>query len=205
MRFKATLLAGLGFAAIVSIALAQQPGVNSNLAAVYAIPLDSTKWTYAASVTGLSPQAGATDIMTICGSATRVIRVTKAVFSGRATTVAPVDVQFLRRSTANTGGTSSAVTPANMDSANPAVSASVLTFTVNPTLGTTQGNVIDSRQVYLGNLTTSLGTALPQVSFGDRPAQAVVLRGIAQCFAINMAGGTFGANAIDAGFEWTEE
>lgn len=204
MKFKSTLLLGLGFAAIVGVALAQQPGINSNLNTVFTIPLDGTKSTYSAAVVGLSPNIVATDIAYICGSATRTVRVTRFGMSGRATAVQSIDVTLVKRSTANSGGTCTAATKVPNDSSYVAGTATVSTCTANPVLGTTVGNVV-SQQLQLGNLTTGVGGVPIAFHFGNRPATAVVLRGAAQCLGVNLNAGSAGGNSLQLGFEWTEE
>jgi hypothetical protein len=165
--------------------------------------VDGFKASYAASVTGLVVAASATDIFTIIGSATKTVRITRLRISGIKTTAgAAVDIQLIKRSTADTGGTSTAPTIVPYDSANAAATAVVAAYTANPTLGTAVGTlIVDSIFVPLA---TASGTAMDYI-FGNRPSQAIVLRGVAQQLAVNLNGVTVGGGAFDIWCEFSEE
>lgn len=194
-------------------AFAQSPGVSSNLPTTWNIPLDSIKRTYGIGFTGLVAAAGATDIMQICGSATSLVKVTRMKVSGRATAAAGMDVQIVKRSAANTGGTINAsapwsgtfVTGFNYDTGDSAGTAITATWTANPTLGTSVG-VIDSAQVALSVAATTVGGPITSFDFGNpRVAKAVTLRGAAQCLSMNLNASTYAGNLLDVSMEWTEE
>src|SRR6266853_6038623 len=67
------------------------------------IPLDGTRATYSSAIVGLLSGALATDILTITGSATKTIKITKIGVSGTQTTLGDVNLLFIKRSTANSG------------------------------------------------------------------------------------------------------
>ncbi|SRR6266403_800208 len=170
-------------------------GVNGGLANS---PLDGSKATYSASVTGLVGLAG--DIFILNGSTTKTIRVTHVEFSGIATAAADMDVSLIKRSTADTAGTAAAATP--HDSASAAASAVAQSYTAAPTPGTTVGTAVRVAKV-------EIATAAAQAQFivwdfGNRPSQAVVLRGVAQGLAMNVSATQLGA-LYDISYEWTEE
>ena len=159
--------------------------------------------TYSATVAGLALAATATDIFTLTGSATKTIRITKVSFNAIETTAAQIAVVLLRRSTANTLGTSTAQTATSYDSTNAAATATVLAYTANPTTGTLVGNLFTQRVFVPGAATASDAQGL-QLSFGDFGQQGVVLRGITQVFAINLVGVTVVGGSANATIEWNE-
>lgn len=167
--------------------------------------VDGAKATYSAGITGLVSAASATDLFTVTGSATKTVRITRLEISGEATTAAPVQIVLLKRSTANTLGTSSAPTLAPHDSANVAATATVLAYTANPTTGTLVAN-LKTEYVYLSAPGTSTGG--PEkifFNFGDRPEQCPVLRGINEVYAVNLNGVTITGGAFDINVTLTEE
>src|SRR6266571_2441944 len=177
-----------------------------------AAPIDGQRATYSAAKVGLVPGSSATDIFTITGSASKTIRVTRIEIVGTTTsaTAAALDVLLLKRSTANTGGTSTgSPTAVPHDSLSAAASATVLSYTAVPTTGTLVGTAIRNQKLML-TLATYTATDFPPVApviwdFGSRPAQAIVLRGIAEVLAINLNTTTPTATAsFDIAIEWTE-
>jgi hypothetical protein len=173
-------------------------------------PEDGSKATYSAAMQALVPVTGCTDLFTITGSATKTIRVTKIGLVGTTiTTPITVEIQLIKRSTANTAGTSSA--PTNRiayDSTNPSVTATVLGYTANPTLGTVAGILSAEKVVFTIPSTATMlqGADRWWKDFGTRPAQAIVLRGTGEVLAINLVGTTLGtACSCDCFVEWTEE
>ncbi|HEX3640111.1 MAG TPA: hypothetical protein VHV10_02350 [Ktedonobacteraceae bacterium] len=178
----------------------QQP-LDSNYRPI-AGPSDGQKPTYIASITGLVVAASATDIFTVTpGSAP--VRITRLRISGTKTTAgADVDIQLIKRSAADTGGTSTAPTKVAYDSADTASTAAIAAYTVNPTgLGTAIGTLtVDS--VFVGLATAQTG--ILDHRFGDRPAKAVVLRGT-ETLAVNLNGVTVGGGAFDISVEYTED
>jgi hypothetical protein len=168
-------------------------------------PIDGLKATYAVSKVGLACAASAHDVLTLTGSATKTIKITRVQISGTvATTANDSDVVLLKRKTANTGGTSSAPTITPYDSNSAAATATALAYTVDPTAGTLIGNI---RAVSL-YLPVTGSTGVPMLyseSFGDRPEQAVVLRGVNEVFAVNLNAANAASTALDITIEFTEE
>lgn len=164
---------------------------------------DGLKATYAASVTALAPVASATDIFTITGSTTKIVRITRLRISGIKTTAgADVDIQLIKRSTANTAGTSTTPTIIPYDSTSNAATAVINAYTANPTVGTAVGTLaVDSLWVAL----TTAQTGILEHNFGNRPAQAIVLRSNAEVLAVNLNGVTVGGGAFDIWCEFSEE
>jgi hypothetical protein len=213
------LLLALGIALGLSApALAQQPGVNSNLNTVFTLPLDSIKRTYSQAMANLVVASSPTTWWQICGSATSTVRVTRLTIAGRQTTAAHADIQLIKTSTAATGGTiasgqpfaGAAVVGVPYDSNFAAGTATVTAWTANPTVGTpvvTSAGWVWAGQVFMGNLTTTAASPEVIIDEGNHPGSAVVLRGVAQCLAISSAVGTGpgSGNLMDVTEEWTEE
>lgn len=217
---KILLLTGtvLGLLGLGCLALAQSPGVNSNIPQTWTIPTDSIKRTYSQAMSNLVVAGSATTWWQLCGSATSTVRVNRITIAGRATAVAAADVQLIKTSTAASGGTiasgqpfnSAAVIGVPYDTNFAAGTALVTAWTANPTVGTpvvASAGWVYSGQYFQGNLTTGLGSIPLVINFGDHPASTVVLRGAAQCLAISSAVGTGpgSGNLTDVTEEWTEE
>lgn len=178
--------------------------LSSTTDSVLDIPSDGAKTTYSASAVGFVPPAAATDVFSITGSGTKTIRVTRLEIDGTTTSGSGIslNLQLVKRSTANSGGTSSSVTAASHDSANAAATATVLSYTANPTLGTLVGVVRTARFSFVTVGTDTLGE---DWDFGTRPSQAIVLRGTSQVLAVNFGGVTITGPVVDITVEWTEE
>jgi hypothetical protein len=146
--------------------------------------------------------ATATDIATITGSSTKTIYIQHIIISGIQTTTGTADISFIKRSTVDTGGTSTAQAIAPHDSANAAATATVLAYTANPAaLGTAVGNV---RRIHLPVSSAAAGgSATALFDFGDT-GQALILRGVAQQLAINLNGATLAGGAFNINIEWYE-
>lgn len=183
--------------------------VNSD-GTINAKPSDGAKTTYAASQLLFTPAATPTDVFTITGSATKAVRITRIEVTGLATTAGTVDVALVMRSTANSGGTSTGSPSAiPYDSNSAAASATVLAYTANPTLGTAIGaattGYIRAQRAFLNVAATGASEHI-NFDFGNRPSQAVVLRGITQVLAVNLNGNTLPTGTkLSISVEWTEE
>lgn len=181
---------------------------------VASMPIDSVKWTYSASKNGIVPGTSATDIFTITGSASKIIRVLYVEIwaTSTAATAAAIDVLLIKRNVADTGGTTTgSPTPTPHDINAPAVSATVLIYTSTPPTATgAQGTAIRSAKL-IPALATYTATDFPVPVpliwyFGNRPGQGIVLRGIADVLAVNLNGVTPPAGPLfNISMEWTEE
>lgn len=163
------------------------------------------KASYSASATALAPAATATDIFEIKGSATKTVRITRIQITGVATAAGTYDVQVVKRSTANTGGTSTAPTAVPHDSADAAATAALKAYTANPTLGTAVGTM-RAQKATVGTAATSAVPCVPVVlEFGKDNVRACVLRGIAESLCVNLNGVTITGGLLDVDCSWTEE
>jgi hypothetical protein len=138
----------------------------------------------------------------LVGSATKVIRITRVVFSGYATAAGSTSVGC-QISTPYTGGTSSTTGTqiGPFDSASAAATATRLVYTVAPTGGgSPQSYPITFNYTFAAVATGNIYTW----DFGNRAAGCPVLRGTSQIFAlfISVAPATC---TYTCEFEWTEE
>lgn len=158
---------------------------------------------YAATIIGLVPlAAGATDLFTITGSATKIIKVLALHIAGNATTATTVSTSLVKRSTANTGGTSSVPTTVPHDSNNAAGTATVLAYTANPTaLGASVG-MLDAFRLDLPTVASATNGQLDE-NFDD--GQPFTLRGTSQVLAINFNSTAIAGGSVNISIHWTEE
>lgn len=157
--------------------------------------------TYAASKQGLVPAASPTDIAVLPGNATNTVIITLVSLSCTQTTAGIVDVQLIKRSAADTSGTSSNTTVVPLDSGNAAAVSVPITYTANPSVGASVGNV-DVQKVGM----MAPATASPNDFYFWKPTmgQSVVLRGTAQQLAVNLNGVTLTGGSCDVTFQWIE-
>jgi hypothetical protein len=170
---------------------------------------DPNRISYSATKQGLAVAASATDIATLTGSATKMVRVTHVEYSGLATTILNTSVELIVRTTADTGGTSTApaAIPHDQNNATPGATAVVAVYTANPTVNDGTARPIRSQKALHNLAAPAAGSESTRVvwDFMNRPSQAIILRGVAQQLAINLNGVTVAGGAADVTFEWTEE
>ena len=158
--------------------------------------------TYSASAK-TTPAIGATDFMFVPGNGTTTVYVTKIVISGLASIARLQDIQIIKRTTANTAGTSSSMSVAQHDSTDAVPSTTPITYTANPSgLGTSGGTL---RQAFAAlGLATSSDDNVLTFEFGDK-GRPIVLRGTAQGLAVNLSGtATLSGDTISVSVEWFE-
>lgn len=166
---------------------------------------ESIKPTYRAAASDVAPAATATDIATLCGSASSVVRVDRIEITADSTAAASMNFYIYKTSTANTGGATSAVAAVPMDSADPVATATVVKYTANPTLGT-RGLIISNLYALPGAASSGLPIVPWAEDFSTRNDKALVLRGTGECAAVNLNGQVIPAGmTVHVGFTWTEE
>ena len=74
-----------------------------------AVSINGTRSTFHYVAQDVTPVATATDVVVLSGSASKVIRVTKVSIVGTATAASIYDHYVIKRTTANTGGTTAAL------------------------------------------------------------------------------------------------
>lgn len=165
------------------------------------VNLPSPSITYSAVSSGIVPATAATDLVTLYGSATKIVNVLNIWVTGVQTTAGQAQILLVKRSTANTAGTSTAQVRIPYDSNDASATATVLAYTANPTLGTTIGNVRGDRAFLPGAASASDAQGLAWSFLNGKP---MILRGVAQGICVNLAGATLAGGSINVTIEWTE-
>ena len=169
--------------------------------------ISGSKATYAYTIQATAPYATPTDWIVIRGSATKTIKIVRLEFSGAATAATEVIFALKKHTIANTGGTNTTPTPMQHDSADAAASATVLLYSVAPT--------IDASATFWKNIRLDLAVA-PAAStnnpdryvynYAAEIGEPLVLRGVAQEMAVNFAGAAVPSGGVyDVAITWTEE
>jgi hypothetical protein len=198
------MIGGSYNAAPITVATGNAAAMQIDTTGSQYVNSEGRKRTYSASLS-VAVAATATDVFTIYGSATAVVRIQRIEISGLATTAGGMVAQIIKRSAVNTGGTSTAMTAVPHDSNSAAATATGLGYTANPSgLGASVGAI---RNIPLPF--PLVANSIPPIAadFGSaRGGQSIVLRGVAQGVAINLQGGTVPTGAtLQVSFEWTEE
>lgn len=173
--------------------------VNDRVRAV----TEGYKATYQAVVTDLALVASATDVFEIKGSSTKTVRVLGFLISGVQTTAGIINVDIVKRSTANSGGTSSAPTSVPNDSADAAATAALKAYTANPTTGTLVGKLF-SRKI-LAPAVTSVVAGITEPILFIPNGKLGLLRGNAESLCVNLGGVTVTGGTMNVTCIWTEE
>jgi hypothetical protein len=126
--------------------------------------------------------------------------VTKILVTCNQTTAGQINVELLKRSAADTAGTSGAMTAVPMDSSYAAAVSAPLSYTgTGPTVGTPVGD-LDNLQIGC----MAPGTATPNDIFIFQPDKPIVLRGTAQQIAVNVGNAALTGGNITVTIEWDE-
>lgn len=168
------------------------------------VVVNNQKNTYSANITGLATAATATDIFTIYGSNTKTVKVLKILISATQTAAGIVNVNIIKRSTANTGGTSTNPTRVPWDVNNVASTATINAYTANPTLGSTIGTV-ESSKLFVSTTGTNTIDDHHEISFDGLNNQPITLRGTSNGLAVNLGGVTVAGSSFDITVIYTEE
>lgn len=153
-------------------------------------------------VVNVASAVTATDIAILPGNATNTVYVTKVTISGIQTTAGLVDLLLVKRSAANTGGTSAAITSVPMDASDAAAVSLPLSYTANPTPGAAVGS-IDRAYINAAPLATGVVPVTREFNFGAI-GKPVILSGVAQGLAVNLNGVTVTGGTFTIVFEWME-
>lgn len=172
------------------------------------VAVKNDKATYIAGFTSVASAANATDLITIVGSATKIIRIKRVVISAIATDDSNAVIQLVKRSTNNTGGTSTSLNRVPLDSQNAAATATVRAYTANPTLGTLVGLLASSR-LQIGVLAPANNSNTPsnpnELFRSNGRGQDIVLRGTSEIASINLNAVTIAGGLFSGCIEWVEE
>lgn len=162
--------------------------------------------TYRVQIADITPAATATDLLTVCGSATKTVYITYLQATADATSVGLQDFYVYKRTTANAGGTSTSPAIGQMDSVDPAPTAAVKLYSANPSaLGT--GVLIAGDHYALPAATSTGYPGAPWIeSFGTRNTEALVLHGANECMAFGFNGDAIASGlSMYVGVEWVEQ
>lgn len=167
------------------------------------------KPTYTYSISATAPYATPTDWVVIRGSATKTIKITRIEFSGAATAATSGFTLTINKHTvANTGGTSTTPTPIQHDSSDPAAAATVLLYSVAPTISGTAA-IWKTIRATLTVVTAAAGTAAIDryvYDYASEPYEPLTLRGVAQECAINFNSvALLSGEVLDYAISWIEE
>lgn len=201
------VLPALATAAVQTWTEGNQVALSTDLAGrtrVLNTPTVGVLQTYSATASNLVMAASATDIFTITGSATKTIMLTQFLISGTATSATVASVDVVIRSTANTGGTSSNLVEVPNDSTNAAATATTLSYTVNPTLGTTVGTIRSFKLFMPPPTGGNANTPSTPILFPHTFSQPITLRGTGQVMAFNLKGVTIAGSSFNIAVEWVE-
>lgn len=166
---------------------------------------DNTETVYRASTGIFTTATSATDIFNFKGSSTKTIYIRKITWKQSNLSASQIHwVYLVKRSTANSGGTSSALTAVPLDSNFSSATASGVYYTANPSsLGTSLGTVVSLPAVMLSSYSHQPWTDIFDASKGGSP---IVLRGTGESVSLNYNATT---DAIDRGaivdIEWSEK
>ena len=148
---------------------------------------DPMRGTYSTFLTNVVPAASPTDILTIQGSKSKIIRLRQIIVTGVATAASNVQIFITKRSTSNTGGTSAPQSLVAHDSLDDPASAVLALYTANPTgLGTSLG-VTDGGRL---NLAPAANGGIDRLLFqyGWLNDKAPLLNGPNEYYALGLAG-----------------
>ena len=164
------------------------------------------KATYVAASGTFSPPATPTDMFVIVGSDTKVVKILKITLWATQTTAGSNTFYLKRYSTANTGGTSSAITTVTLDTTNEAPSATVKRYSANPTLGT----LVGSLEIVRAYTPTASASTLQPIIVWDydtgSQGQPITLRGVSEQISVNFNGAALPAGlSISCFIKFTEE
>lgn len=163
---------------------------------------------YFATQAAYAAYATPTDMACLPGSATKVIYPLQIFVNLHATAASFITVNFVKRSTANTGGGASSPTAASYDSGNPAATTTPVFYSSAPSLGSAVGTtyileVLTATLVAANSNSVSNGFSSSQI-IPIGPYEA--LRGTGESICVNLGGA-----ALPAGFtsnftwQWIEQ
>lgn len=181
------------------------PFVNTVLDTTTPLPTAaaSTFGSFVAASAPFTPGATPQDVFSITGSATRTVQVLRMGISTVQTTAGMNAWSLVKRSTANSAGTSATVTAVPSNKSFPGATATVRQYTANPTLGTVVGSIWSGR-VAAPVITTAPGGDLEKCVLGNL-GPSVTLSGITDVLAWNFGGVALPSGlSVQAWVQWAE-
>lgn len=181
------------------------PSIGSTLDITTPLPSEaaSTYGLFMAASAPFTPGTTPQDVFTISGSATRTVQVVWMAITTVQTSAGTNAWSLVKRSTANSGGTSATVAGVPLDDAFPAATAVVRQYTANPTAGTLIGSMWSGR-VPSPAPATAVGDFEKIVPVGGRGTRTT-LSGTTDVLAWNFAGAALPSGlSVQAVVCWTE-
>jgi hypothetical protein len=161
--------------------------------------------TYFASVTALAPGTTATDFLVLTGSATQNVAVKYVACSGAATAAGEINITAIIRTTADTGGTSTAPTIQQASPNDPAATAVIAAYTAAPTIASSGFGTVSSQHIIRPALTAPAFAGSGYLrEFGTQNDKSPLLIGTASQFALNLGGSVPAGTVLNCTLEWTE-
>lgn len=146
------------------------------------------------------------DLIVLTGSASKTIRLNRIYVIGNGSTAQQATISVIKRSTDDTGGTSTALTIVPLDSSNGVTTAAARAYTAAATLGTLVGPIAAQRLLMNAAGSGTLAPVGAIFDFANPGMQRPVLRGVAQIFAININNTSGNFIPTLSGYIWfTEE
>lgn len=179
--------------------------LSADLGGSMRVSTEGGKPTYAATSQFACDSTG-TDIAVFPGTASKTVKILKIFVSSTATAAATGDIAIIRRSTADTAGTTGNASVGKLNSGNAAAFSQPVHYTAHPTaLGTAVATLYCERfvQQAAGTPQASKTEINLQNFFG---AQALRLKGSSDFIALNVAAALGGSgNAWDVTWVFTED
>ncbi len=163
--------------------------------------VSGSKATYSACVTGLVCAASATDVFVLNGSGSKTVKLLKVIVSGSAGAATFLDYQIIRRSTSDSAGTPASITPVKFLTTDSNATATVASYTANPTTGSSVGIIATQR----GALLTSAGNTQVVVFDFQAMGECPTLVATTESFCLNLNGVSITTSALDVTCIFTEE
>jgi hypothetical protein len=170
--------------------------------------IDASRASFTLAVGSLALAATPTDVLLMKGAAGKIIQIRRIFLSGLATTAGQMMASIIKRSTDNTGGTSTAPTGVPLESVakDGAAQATFKLYTANPSgLGTALGTVRQRRLFF--QLAGGGTPGFAEIDFGRiGNTKTLRLSGASEFLAINLGGGAVPAGGVlDIEMDWTEQ
>lgn len=173
-------------------------GISNQLSATF-------KKTYSASRAGFVTTTNPTDILTISGSDTKLIKILYIHLSATQTNSGFVEMAIIKRNSANSGGTTETLINVAHDSEDDNATAIVKIYTTNATaLGNSVGRIY-SEKSFIPSGNSSAPGASSHIDFQNLLGKPITLHGSSEILCVNFNGATVsGANFVPT-IVWTEE
>jgi hypothetical protein len=142
-----------------------------------------------------------TDNAVLPGNATNTAYVTRILVSCTQTTAGIITVNIIKRSAADTSGTSASMTAVPDDANFAAAVSAPLSYTgTGPSVGAAVGNV----DTYQLDCPATTSTSPNDIYILDRRLKPIILRGTAQEIAVNVGSAALTGGTLTVTFEWEE-